>query len=116
MPRAVSAAAVALHASATGFDWDAGNAPKVRARCGVDPGECEQVFFVEPFIVFADTKHSATERRWRALGRTLADRRLYLVFTMRGTLIRVVAARDMNRKERNAYAQAKARAAAHPDV
>lgn len=99
-----------LLARATGFDWDAGNAPKVRARHDVDPGECEQAFFREPLVVDVDAKHSAAERRWRALGLTLADRHLYLVFTLRGPMIRVLAARDMNRKERHEYGQVQARA------
>lgn len=100
----------------TGFEWDAGNAPKVLARHGVEPGECEQAFFQEPLVVAFDAPHSGAEPRWRALGRTLAGRRLYLVFTVRGSLIRVIAARDMNRKERLAYAKAQADAQAHPDV
>ncbi len=106
----------ALLASATGFEWDAGNAPKVRARHQVEPGECEQAFFVEPFIVAADAKHSQREMRWYALGRTFANRYLYLVFTMRGSLIRVIGARTMNRKERRVYAQIQARNQTDPDV
>lgn len=106
----------AVLATATGFEWDDGNAPKVRERHDVDPGECEQAFLREPFIVSADGKHSARERRWRALGRTYADRYLYLVFTMRGTRIRVVQARNMNRKERRSYAEAQTRAETHSDV
>lgn len=106
----------AIPAVATGFNWDDGNAPKVRTRHDVDPGECEQAFLIEPFIVSADAKHSDAERRWRALGRTSADRHLYLVFTMRGTLIRVVQARNMNRKERRTYADAKARIETDSDL
>lgn len=95
-------------AAATGFDWDDGNAPKVRARHEVEPGECEQAFFAHPFVVVADPAHSLVEPRWRALGRTLASRQIYVVFTLRGALIRVIGARDMNRKERRTYAQAQA--------
>jgi len=102
--------------NATGFEWDAGNAAKVVARHNVQPGECEQVFFREPFVVSHDEKHSKAEPRWRALGRTLADRRLFLVFTFRGTLIRVLQAREMNRKERTRYAEIQARPAQDPDV
>jgi uncharacterized DUF497 family protein len=105
-----------LLAAATGFQWDEGNAPKVRTRHDVEPGECEQAFLAEPFIVSADAKHSEVERRWRALGRTTGDRYLYLVFTLRGTLIRVVQARNMNRKERRIYGDAKTRAETNPDV
>lgn len=105
-----------LLARATGFEWDVGNAPTVLARHQVEPGECEQIFFQEPLVVDVDAKHSAAERRWRALGQTLAERRLYLVFTMRGTLIRVIAARDMNRKERHDYGQVQTRTQEDPGL
>jgi hypothetical protein len=66
----------------------------------VTNAECEQVFFNEPLVVSSDAKHSQDEDRFYALGRTSADRRLFVAFTMRGTLIRVISARDMSRKER----------------
>lgn len=103
-------------ANAAGFEWDDGNAPKVAVRHGVEPGECEQAFFREPFVVSHDPGHSKLERRWRALGQTAAGRRLLLVFTMRGTLIRVLAARDMNRKERRHYAEISARTESDPHL
>lgn len=99
----------------TGFEWDSGNAAKILERHAVEPGECEQAFFVEAILVTADEKHSATEPRWRALGQTLARRRLHIVFTIRGDLIRVVSARDMNHRERQAYDQTKARFKEDPD-
>ena len=107
-----------LLALADGFEWDAGNALKVVDRHDIEPGECEQAFFSQPFLIDADEKHSQQERRWRALGTTLAARYLYIVFTLRGSRIRVVAAREMNRKERRVYDQskAKARTQADPDV
>jgi uncharacterized DUF497 family protein len=92
-----------LLALCTGFEWDAGNAPKVLARHNVEPGECEQAFFQEPFVAKFDEGHSETEPRWQGLGQTLAGRKLYLVFTIRGTLIRLIAARDMNQRERQRY-------------
>jgi uncharacterized DUF497 family protein len=103
-------------ARSEGFNWDEGNAPKVQARHGVEPGECEQAFLSEPLLVAADPAHSQHEERWRALGATVGGRSLYLNFTLRGSLIRVLAARDMNRKERHTYDQAKARAQEDPDV
>jgi uncharacterized DUF497 family protein len=105
-----------LLARVTGFEWDDGNAPKLAARHDVEPGECEQAFFVEPFVVVTDEKHSVTEPRWRALGRTTNNRHLHMVFTVRGDRIRVIHARDMNRKERSAYAEAQARLETNPDV
>lgn len=90
-------------ASATGFDWDAGNLQKNWLKHDVSPFECEQVFFNQPLVVAQDEKHSKTEIRYYVLGQTDASRRLFLVFTMRGKKIRIISARDMNRKERIIY-------------
>jgi uncharacterized DUF497 family protein len=95
-------------ARCTGFDWDAGNAPKLFERHQVTPGECEQVFFNEPLLIAADAKHSNSEERWAAWGRTADGRALAVVFTLRGDRIRPISARDMNRKERGRYAEAEA--------
>jgi uncharacterized protein len=47
--------------------------------------------------------------RFHALGKTLDGRALHITFTLRGddTLIRVISARDMHRKERSVYDQAR---------
>ena len=90
----------------TGFDWDRGNALK-NDQHGVTMLEAEQIFFFVPLIVTPDERHSPTEPRFRALGQTLLGRRLAIIFTLRGggTLIRVISARDMHRKERAIYEQ-----------
>ena len=54
-------------------------------------------------LVAADARHSGQEARYAALGRTTAGRWLAVVFTIRGTLIRVISARDMSRRERRVY-------------
>jgi uncharacterized protein len=86
-----------------GFDWDEGNTEKNWVRHGVSPSECEQVFFNLSMIVFDDARHSQSESRYYALGQTNAGRGLFVVFTIRRSLIRVISARDMNKKERKAY-------------
>jgi len=94
-------------AAVVGFDWDAGNARKSVDRHGVSQTEAEQVFFNEPLLLVADERHSVAERRFHALGVTSDGRRLHVTFTLRRneTLIRVISARDMHRKERATYAQ-----------
>ncbi len=96
---------------ATGFGWDAGDAAKVASRHGIEPGECEQAFLSEPFLISFDESRSQGEPRWQGLGRTTAGRLLFVVFTARRDLIRVIAARDMSRKERFRYAEIKERPA-----
>lgn len=87
----------------SGFEWDDGNSLKNWIRHQVTQGECEQVFFNEPLVVQNDTKHSQEEQRWFLLGKTDAGRLLFLVFTIRKNLIRVISARDVNKKERTIY-------------
>jgi len=82
-----------------GFEWDAGNSEKNWIAHRVSRSECEQVFFNHPLIVADDEEHSQVEPRYYVLGQTDAGRRLFLVFTIRGDLIRVISARDMNRRE-----------------
>jgi hypothetical protein len=86
-----------------GFQWDEGNADKNRIAHDVENWECEQVFFNVPLLVLDDPGHSAAERRWAGFGRTNGGRPLVVIFTIRDNLIRVISARDMNRKERRFY-------------
>jgi uncharacterized protein len=90
-----------------GFDWDEGNARKSAEKHGVSQAEAESVFFSDPLIVVPDPRHSQAEPRYHALGRTAAGRLLHVVFTLRReeTLIRVISARDMHRKEPAIYAK-----------
>ena len=91
-----------------GFDWDSGNDRKSTDKHGVSQAEAESVFFNDPLIVAEDARHSEREPRFNALGKTAQGRLLHVTFTLRqyGTLIRVISARDMHRKERRAYEQA----------
>jgi uncharacterized DUF497 family protein len=86
-----------------GFEWDQGNSEKNWTLHQVARSECEQVFFNEPLIVADDTKHSQTEKRWFVLGKTDTERLLFIVFTIRNKLIRIISARDMKKKEREIY-------------
>ena len=86
-----------------GFEWDQGNVEKKLIKHNVENWESEQVFFNRPLFVIDDPKHSISEKRCAAFGKTDADRFLIVVFTKRGDLIRVISARDMNKKEREFY-------------
>ena len=83
-----------------GFDWDKGNVIKNWERHRVTHIECEDVFFNNPLVVKKDEPHSVTEPRYYALGKTDSQRLLFLVFTIRDNKIRVISARDMNKKEK----------------
>ena len=88
-----------------GFDWDSGN----RAKCqkhGVSIAEIESLFLGMP-LVAPDVLHSGKEQRFRAAGRTIKKRHLFIVFTLRNNgetlLIRPISARYMHQKEINAH-------------
>ncbi len=83
-----------------GFQWDAANAPKIWQRHRVTPVECEDLFFNRPLVVGSDEKHWVGEERLYALGQSDRARLMFVVFTIRGRLIRVISARDMSRRER----------------
>jgi uncharacterized DUF497 family protein len=91
-----------------GFEWDSGNSRKNEVKHSVTQVEIEEVFFNTPLFISSDDKHSESERRYLALGKTNYARELTVIFTLRqgATLIRVISARDQHRKERSIYEQA----------
>jgi uncharacterized DUF497 family protein len=86
-----------------GFDWDEANPGKNWDLHQVTTAEAEDVFFHEPLVVRSDLRHSGKEKRYYALGQTSTGRTLFLAFTIRKKLIRVISVRNMNRREREAY-------------
>ena len=87
----------------SGFVWDKGNIDKNWIKHKVSTAECEQIFFNRPLVIQNDVLHSKTEKRFYALGTTDMKRTLFIAFTVRNNLIRVISARDMSRKEREIY-------------
>lgn len=87
----------------TGFDWDDANVEKNWELHKVTPEEAEDVFFNEPLVVRDDLRHSEREKRYYALGRSSRGRHLFVAFTVRRKLIRVISVRDMNRREMEFY-------------
>ncbi len=89
--------------SCVGFDWDGGNSGKNWEKHRVSDGECEQVFFNQPLVAVADAANSWEEERILVLGRSDSGRKLFIVCAVRNSLIRVISARDMTKKEREVY-------------
>ncbi|MGA2889860.1 MAG: BrnT family toxin [Terracidiphilus sp.] len=90
-------------AACTGFDWNEANVAKNWERHRVTPEEAEDIFFHNPLVLRSDPGHSKREKRYWALGKTAQERKLFVAFTIRGTLIRVISVRDMSRKEDEEY-------------
>jgi len=88
-----------------GFQWDKANIAKNWKGHNVTFVECEETFFNQPVFLADDLKHSDQEQRYYLLGQTNERRKLFIAFTIRKNLIRVISARDMSKKERKIYAQ-----------
>ena len=87
-----------------GFDWDSGNVGKCQKH-GMTCGEIESVF-ARPVLILPDNPNPSGETRFRAIGTTNGERSAFIVFTMRGALIRPVSARHMHKREVEAYEKA----------
>lgn len=85
------------------FDWDEGNSDKNWLKHKVSLKEVEEIFFNKPLKIFEDERHSQKEERLLAYGATNRGRQLAIVFTLRGEKIRIISARNQNKKERKVY-------------
>ncbi|MFH1970952.1 MAG: BrnT family toxin [Patescibacteria group bacterium] len=89
------------------FEWNGGNLDKSYEKHGISAKETEEVFVSEELFVLPDKKHSQTEKRHIALGKTQEGKRLFVIFTLRGKKVRIVSARKMHKKEVEKYEKAK---------
>lgn len=84
------------------FEWDTGNIAKNKKH-HVEDIEAEEAFFDKNKKTFTDRVHSGQEERFRVVGKTRRSRLLFVVFTMRGKDIRIISARDVNKREVQLY-------------
>ena len=70
----------------------------------IKPGELEEIL-EDPFAVrfLPDNERDDGASRYYALGRTVADRHLFIAFTTDGKVARVISAREMTDSERRFY-------------
>ena len=85
-----------------GFGWDSGNLEHIKKH-KVNYRECEEVFLNRPIVLNRDETHFQQEERFRIYGQTNEKKLLCVIFTMRGNNIRVISARNQNKKERKEY-------------
>jgi len=85
------------------FVWDEANRYKNLEKHNVSVDEIEQIFFDKKKKTFLDIVHSGKELRYRLIGKTKNGRLLFVVFTVRSNKIRVISARDLNKKEHVLY-------------
>lgn len=87
------------------FEWDKGNIGKNKKH-KVEDKEAEEVFFDQSKVIFKDILHSNKEVRFILLGQTKKKRLLYIVYTQRKNKIRIISARNINKKEVSLYEKA----------
>lgn len=85
------------------FLWDKGNIDKNLKRHKVTNKEAEEVFANKSKFIFEDVRHSLSEKRYMLWGVTDQSRKLSIFFTLRNDRVRIISARDMNKRERRAY-------------
>ena len=85
------------------FQWDKGNIGKNQKKHGVGENEAEEPFFDKKRKTFRDRVHSGKEERFRVIGKTKAGKLLFIAFTVRSKKVRIISARDVNRKEVSLY-------------
>ena len=62
--------------------------------------EAEEVFFTDDYIILEDKGHSSEqEERSILIGKSKQERMLFIAFTMRSEKIRIISARDADKKE-----------------
>jgi uncharacterized DUF497 family protein len=76
------------------FLWDRGNSGKT---------EEEELFFDIKKRIVHPILHSRSEKRYIVLGKTKKKKLLYVVFTQRSKKIRIISARNINKKEVHLY-------------
>ena len=82
------------------FDWDAANLSHIAGH-GVTPEDAADVLNNDP--VELDYQVVEGEERWVAVGVTNRGRFLVVVWTIRGSTIRVVTAFDADKRYQRAY-------------
>jgi uncharacterized DUF497 family protein len=86
-----------------GFEWDEGNKGKNWDKHKVRDEECEELFFDHDKKILKDILHSGKEKRYIIIGKTKKQRPLFAAFTIRKDKVRIISARDLNKKEYKYY-------------
>lgn len=88
------------------FEWDKGNSGKNKKHQVTDE-EAEEIFSDLDKAKYPDPKHSDVEPRYVLTGETQKKRQLLVIYTIRNNRIRIISARDLNKKkEKHLYEKA----------
>jgi uncharacterized DUF497 family protein len=89
------------------FEWDPRKAKANAEKHGVSFDDAVTIFLDHGALDGPDIQHSASEARFRRLGRAADGRVLMVAYTLRRSgdaeTIRLISARRASRRERSAY-------------
>lgn len=91
------------------FEWDSAKDEANREKHSISFGEAIAVFGDPAAIVLDATRTSDTEIRLKAIG-SIDGRLFVVVFTVRGSVTRIISARRANRKEERTYGDSQSHA------
>jgi uncharacterized protein len=85
------------------FEWDQTKATANEQKHGVDFTEAMTVFADPLSLTGYDPDHSEDEDRYLTMGVSDGGRLLIISHTDRGQVVRIISAREANRRERKDY-------------
>jgi len=85
------------------FEWDERKAERNLRVHGVSFAEAATVFDDPLFLTFADSDHSQHEQRYIIMGESNKGRLLVVAYTTRGSITRLISAREATRGEKRHY-------------
>ena len=85
------------------FEWDPEKADANQKKHGVSFNEASTVFADPLSLTIPDPDHSEREERMLLLGTSRSGRLLVIAHTWQDRRIRLISAREANRRERNDY-------------
>jgi hypothetical protein len=85
------------------FEWDSAKARTNLRKHRVSFVEATSTFYDPLAITIFDPEHSRDEDRYITVGASSAGRLLMAAHTDRGGRIRIITARELTRREREAY-------------
>ncbi len=80
------------------FEWDDNNSEHIIERHNVYPEDAEQAFYNGPYV-------RREGKIYRVYGQDDSGRYLLIICVLRGTQVRVISARDMDKDEKRTYAR-----------
>jgi uncharacterized DUF497 family protein len=89
------------------FEWDRRKAARNLAKHGLSFDEASTVFADGLSVTIPDPDHSEDEERWIIIGQSNRGRLLVVVHTEDDNTVRIISARDAEKRERVKYEEAR---------